>query len=141
MEMHVLVHRRLYQITARNLAYGVWDAERRGFVGIREKFGAHFLDMEFHVETGPPFGTADVIRDLQRELPADLGIHMHGDPVCQHCGALVRWLGRETGTGPWIHVDPTFNGDCDTVHPRAVENTALFAWLTAQEQQIAGEHR
>jgi len=47
----------LYKISSRNLTFGVYRAEVKGFVGIREKFGNEFLFTEFHYDTGAPFGT------------------------------------------------------------------------------------
>ena len=47
----------LYQINSRNLTFGVYRAECKGFTGIREKFGNQYLDTEFHFDTGSPFGT------------------------------------------------------------------------------------
>jgi predicted RNase H-like HicB family nuclease len=50
-------HGYLYRISSRNLAFGVFDSTKQGFVGIREKFGHRYLFTEFHYDTGAPFGT------------------------------------------------------------------------------------
>jgi hypothetical protein len=47
----------LYRIWSRNLRFGVYRKETRGFVGIREKFGHLYLFEEYHWDNGPPFGT------------------------------------------------------------------------------------
>jgi hypothetical protein len=51
------VHGGLYRINSRNLRLGVFRQHSKGFVGIREKFGTHFLFEEYHWDTGEPFGT------------------------------------------------------------------------------------
>ena len=48
----------LYKIDARNTWYGIWSAEHQGFFYLRKKFTSRFIDMEFHWETGEPYGTA-----------------------------------------------------------------------------------
>lgn len=40
--------RGVYKLWARNLRVGVYNAKRKGFIGIRNKWGERFLDMEFH---------------------------------------------------------------------------------------------
>jgi hypothetical protein len=67
--MSECIPRRVYELSSRNLIVGVWDADTRGFIGIRKKFGATYLFTEFHWDTGPPFGTAMPIRVLDVELP------------------------------------------------------------------------
>jgi hypothetical protein len=53
-----LVEGGLYRLRSRNLDAGVYRAEDRAFIGIREKFNMRFLDLEHDWETGPPHGTA-----------------------------------------------------------------------------------
>jgi len=52
------LHGHVYRLSSRNLGLGVYDAERKGFIGIRSKFGDRFLFMEEHTDVGPPYGTA-----------------------------------------------------------------------------------
>ena len=47
----------LYRIYARNFSLGVYNKQKQGFIGIRRKFTMIFLDMEFHWDTGVPYGT------------------------------------------------------------------------------------
>lgn len=61
----------LYYIDSRNLSMGVYNAENKGFIGIRTKFGARFLDTEFHWDTGEPFGTAIPYEALE-QIPDDI---------------------------------------------------------------------
>jgi hypothetical protein len=56
----------LYRISSRNLAFGVYRAEAKGFVGIREKFGNEYLFTEFHYDTGAPFGTVFPKKELEQ---------------------------------------------------------------------------
>lgn len=48
-----------YWIDARQLCYGVFDKNSKGFIGIRTKFGNRYLFTEYHWDTGAPFGTAN----------------------------------------------------------------------------------
>lgn len=52
-----LVNRGVYRICGRNASVGVWDAERKGFVVARTKFCHTFLDVEYHWDTDPTYGT------------------------------------------------------------------------------------
>jgi len=47
-----------YTLHSRHLGYGVFSKKHNGFIGIRTKFSERFLDMEFHWDTGEPYGTA-----------------------------------------------------------------------------------
>ena len=47
----------LYLLDARNFNIGVFFQKESLFIGIRTKFGSRFLDIEFHWDTGPPYGT------------------------------------------------------------------------------------
>jgi hypothetical protein len=55
----------LYKISSRNLTYGVYRAEVKGFIGIREKFFNEYLFTEFHYNTGAPFGTVFPIAEIE----------------------------------------------------------------------------
>lgn len=50
-------HGYTYRISSRNLAFGVYDERKQGFVGIRTKFGDRYLFVEYHYDTAAPFGT------------------------------------------------------------------------------------
>lgn len=56
----------LYFIQARNFAIAVYDEKKKGFVGLREKFGSEYLATEYHWDTGEPFGTAHPIEELEK---------------------------------------------------------------------------
>lgn len=48
----------IYLVHARNSHLGIWDAAANCFVILREKFGQVSLAVEYHWDTGAPFGTA-----------------------------------------------------------------------------------
>lgn len=59
-----------YWLKSRNLSYGVFDENTKGFVGIRTKFSNRFLFTEYHWDTGSPFSTACPI-ELDKKCPID----------------------------------------------------------------------
>lgn len=59
-------HGWLYKIESRNLILGVYREDKKGFVGIRQKFGQEFLFVEFHWDTGAPFGTVKPQKRLEQ---------------------------------------------------------------------------
>ncbi len=56
----------LYRIFSRNLTFGVYREAARGFIGVREKFGNEFLFMEYHYDTGEPYGTVLPQKELEQ---------------------------------------------------------------------------
>jgi hypothetical protein len=56
-----LIHGGIYTLRSRNLRIGVWNAERKSFVGIRTKFGSRFLDCETHWDAGGTATPMDLI--------------------------------------------------------------------------------
>lgn len=48
----------VYKIYARNGCVGVWDADKKGFKLARNKWGNIFIDIEYHWDVDPTFGTA-----------------------------------------------------------------------------------
>lgn len=61
-------HNNLYRINGRNFSLGIYNKKEQGFVGIREKFGTEYLDLEYHWDTGPPYGTVKPIEFLEKCL-------------------------------------------------------------------------
>lgn len=47
----------LYRIQGRNCVYGIFVKRLKGFVYLREKFNRIYMDVEYHWDTGEPFGT------------------------------------------------------------------------------------
>ena len=65
----LLIDRRIYRVKSRNLIIGAWSAERQGFIGIREKFGSHYLFTEYEHTASATFGTAWAMDDLGVDVP------------------------------------------------------------------------
>lgn len=55
----------LYEIQARNGAYGIWIAKEKGFFLSRIKFGDNFMFMEYHWDC-PAWATAKPIRFIEQ---------------------------------------------------------------------------
>lgn len=58
----------VYALFSRNLSIGVWDERVRGFMGVRRKLGDVYLFIEYHHDTGAPFGTASPIALLEQSI-------------------------------------------------------------------------
>lgn len=56
----------LYRIRARNAKFGIWIKEVKGFIISRHKFGYNYLFIEYHYDTGPPFGTVFPIEEIEK---------------------------------------------------------------------------
>ena len=76
-----LIHRRLYRVRSRNLVIGAWDKDKRGFIGLREKFGSRYPFTEYHHDADPHVGTAQAERDLGIDVPMDIEMAEHGPRV------------------------------------------------------------
>ena len=57
-------HGHIYYIDSRNLTYGIFNKETKGFTGIRTKFDDVYLFEEYHWDTGAPYGTAKPLEDI-----------------------------------------------------------------------------
>lgn len=82
----------LYKVDCRNARVGIYNAERKGFIIRRTKFGNTFIDMEFHYDTGAPHGTAFPLEEMEKA--PDFG------PVQQLLNTLnpdvLDYLGKKT---------------------------------------------
>ena len=56
----------LYYINARNAHLGLWIPESRGFVISRFKFEKNYLFMEYHYDTGEPYGTVKPYFEIEQ---------------------------------------------------------------------------
>jgi len=133
--MGTLVARRLYLVHARNLVAGVWNPEIKGFMGIREKFGHRYLEVEDHVEAGTGFPTAYEKTDTGIDLPPEIGMHRYEPRACANCGRPVEWTGPPA-PAPWRHVDPIEGLECGTAVPQVRQNEPLYQWLETQEAAL-----
>lgn len=70
---------RIYKLNSRNLSYAVFDGNT-GFIGIREKFGSRFLDMEHHWDIGA-HGTVSGLADREVDIPSDIEINLESEKL------------------------------------------------------------
>jgi hypothetical protein len=59
----------LYIIRARNSYLGVYKKDEEGFTIRRVKFTSVFLFIEYHWDTGEPYGTAKPLKELYQVPP------------------------------------------------------------------------
>jgi len=90
------VDRGHYIIAARNFQHGVFSARLQGFIGIRTKFEARYLDIEYHYDTGAPHGTASPFK-LIGEAPSDTDVTILGED-------LFKWLEEHKPKENWRDV-------------------------------------
>lgn len=124
--------RYLYKLSSRNLTFGVYNAEHKGFIGIREKFGATYLFTEYHWDTGKPFGTAKALEEIE-ELPKSIA---NTEDLGMTYGDDKRPVTFLDGKGYFTDVIPPEEvKDFKRGNVKTVVNTALYDWLMKQ-----GEH-
>jgi hypothetical protein len=86
-------HGWLYRIDSRNLTAGVFKRDKNGFVGIRTKLGERFLFVEYHWDTGSPFGTVKPLRPIKRCPIKNLNEYARGkNGKLIDNAALFKWL-------------------------------------------------
>ena len=92
------VDRGLYRLRSRNLTLGVYRAEVKGFIGIREKFGPLYLDTEYLWEPGPPFGTARSMTFVE-QCPVEIEVSegQSDGKVFHQNQPLFDWLTQKQG--------------------------------------------
>ena len=111
-------HRRLYVLHSRNLRCGVYSAPHRGFFGIRTKFSYRHVAVEYHVDTGAPYGTACPLKALDAVAPNEID--------------LVETVLTRPG-------DPGFDPTIADGRMYHETRTALFSWLEDQARQFEKE--
>lgn len=129
--MDQLEHRRLYIIRSRNLVAGVWDEARRGFIGVREKFGTEYLFTEFHYDLDPQIGTVSGMEPTEHVLPGDVEM-VEGRTLCNTCEAPAGWTQNpeitDRTSGTWGHVDSELD-DQHKARAAYFMNQPLYEWL------------
>jgi len=129
------IPRRLYRIGCRNLIYGIWNPETKGFIGIREKFDDLFLFTEYHWDTGAPFGTVNRMRDTGIDLPEEIELKEHFDTIDQKTKRKVKFDGiiSKGGRG-WIFIDT--DEPSKEIRAMSPMNKLLFEWLKQKENEL-----
>lgn len=122
-----------YRIHSRNLDFGVFKMADKGFVGIREKFGLHYLFTEYHFDIGPPHGTVKPYEELE-QLPDDMSLEETLGTIDLGTKRPVAFDKpvKEGGRG-WYFTDT--NESSQEIIPASVENKKLFNWLKEKEKQ------
>jgi hypothetical protein len=130
------VHGGLYRIFSRNLSFGVFDAKRQGFIGIREKFRTYFLFLEYHFDTGAPFGTVHPHEFLEMCPIDNLREYLESrDDKTNRLVAFDKPV-KDGGKG-WYFVD---TGEASQeIRSFAPINQPLFDWLKEKEKQYYKE--
>lgn len=131
-------HGYTYRIRSRNLTAGVFDAQKKGFVGIREKFNHLYLFTEFHHDTGAPYGTVAPQEEIEKcpleDIRESLGT------FCTVCDreSDFRETNPEKHTGEWFHMDDK-TVLCKDGHPRGKQNDKLYKYLEPITDRVAIE--
>lgn len=87
----------LYKVDARNFSLGVYNEHQKGFIGIRQKFKMIFLDLEYHWDTGAPYGTVKPIKKIKK-CPIKFDRMMSvNDRKFDENKKLFNWLKKESG--------------------------------------------
>lgn len=134
------VPRRLYKLSSRNLRLGVFDG-KTGFIGIREKFGHHYLFTEYHWDTGAPYGTVSGVVDTGIDMPVGVPLVDHGPTIDRETMEREK-INREVafdrpiadGGRGWYFKDT--NEASQAIHPMGLGNGALFDWLNEKEKEL-----
>lgn len=135
--MEDCIHGRVYRIHSRNLTVGCWNEDKNGFIGIRTKFGERYLFTEYHVDTGPPYGTVRFHLDTGTDVPDDIMIKEQLGTVDTITGRPIAFdrdaknpNGEGYAPGWWTFVD---TGEVCPAIPScrsaSVFNKALFEFL------------
>jgi len=123
----------LYRINSRNLSFGVYDG-KGGFIGIREKFGGHYLFTEFHWDQGPPYGTVRPVQEIEK-IPENIEVKEGLGTVDSATNRQIHW---EDEKESWVYDDTN-----ETFSPMTgkrkgfacgVSNDVLFEYLKKVEQ-------
>ena len=124
----------VYEIRSRNLVVGVFVKDRAGFIGIREKFGSRYLFMEYHYDTGAPFGTVRPLKELSA-VPKDVPLKEDIETVDKATKRPVAFDRpvRDGGKG-WYFVD---TGEAsEKIYAVSIPNRKLFKFLEKLEKAV-----
>ena len=79
--------RGIYEVDARNFEVGIWNGG--GFIGIRHKFNSTFLDLEYHWDSDPYFGTCIPIKKIG-EVPNELELDVRRLELFEYLSDFVK---------------------------------------------------
>lgn len=135
----------LYRLKSRNLSCGVWNPGTHGFIGIREKFGDHFLFTEYHWDE-PAFATARPLYEVDvmpEWMPLEEGrsltksgksvIFKHFEEDHPKYDPELPYLGRQVyyhnGEEVDHNIDPSYH----------FNNRFLHEWMKPYDEQFVKE--
>jgi hypothetical protein len=137
-----MVDRWVYEIRARNLLVGVWNAQASGFIGIREKLGSLFLFTEYWSDPDSPVSTARAV-ELLGQVPEGVQLREYLPSTCIDCGKAVEHVeyprGKPRGDQKGFqHTDGTPMEDTrqGSYGVKMHANPALFDVLVPFTQQV-----
>lgn len=121
-----LVEREVYRLRSRNLRIGVWTGSF--FVGVREKFGSRYLDVEWPT-VGKHLGTVQEARSLGFSVPEKITLDQSMGRVCSECGRPAEFKPddprtRTPGKNYYVGTDTLICGG-----PLGLNNSTLFNFL------------
>ncbi len=115
----------VYRVSARNIRIAVYAGENK-FVGIREKFGERFLEIEVFGDT-----LNRIISPIAGPLPKTIVLDAYLPPRCRRCRKLCWWTGPPA-PAPWA-----CRSGCATVETVVWRNRKLFRLLNALEKGVS----
>lgn len=144
----------VYKIHSRNLAVGVFVKARNGFIGIREKFGARYLFMEYHWDTGEPYGTVHPEKKLAVTIPEGVELDESLGTVDEKTGKPVKFSKTPDKGGNGKAFQPDKDGNAETItvegwcwagtgeqgkdiRPVTLNNKVLFEFLDSLPKESA----
>lgn len=127
-----LEHRRVYRLLSRRFTHGVWDAESRTFIGLREKLS--YLQFEREPACSPADGPQEKkalpLEALDVWLPPGIPLRELLESWCSKCKRPVQLTTvTHTQAANWLHADGS--PKCKTGSAVSVNNGALFAFMVA----------
>lgn len=79
----------VYAIICRNAYVGVWREHSQGFIIPRNKFGTWYLFLEYHWDTGAPYGTAKPYAFIEDCPIIDLEVNKNQEKGLEYLMALM----------------------------------------------------
>lgn len=98
-----LVKGNVYKLNSRNLRIGVFDG-KKGFIGIRTKFGSRFLDTEIEWDQDQHYGTARAV-ELIGSIPKEVVLDTSLGVECEYCHKVVNFDKARPEKERWHHTE------------------------------------